>query len=167
MGDNARHKKCVRGSTLTHAAIVGWGKCLPPLILTNQDLATFLPTDDEWITTRTGMKERRISPVPGIELAITAARRAVACAGMSGKDIELVIYGSCSNDELVPNSASGVQQRIGATQGASFAVNTAYTSFMYGLSIGTSMIKTGVVKNALVIGVELISQYMDWDNRNG
>ena len=57
---------------MTHAAIVGWGKCLPPSILTNQDLATFLPTDDEWITTRTGMKERRISHVPGIELAITA-----------------------------------------------------------------------------------------------
>ncbi len=151
---------------MTHAAIVGWGKCLPPLILTNQDLATFLPTDDEWITTRTGMKERRISHVPGIELAITAARRAIACAGMSGKDIELVIYGSCSNDELVPNSASGVQQRIGATQAAAFDVNTACTSFMYGLSIGTSMIKTGIVKNALVIGVELISQYMDWDNRN-
>jgi 3-oxoacyl-[acyl-carrier-protein] synthase-3 len=151
---------------LTHAAIVGWGKCLPPLILTNRDLATFLPTDDEWITTRTGMKERRISHVPGIELAITAARRAIACAGMSGKDIELVIYGSCSNDELVPNSASGVQQRIGATQAAAFDVNTACTSFMYGLSIGTSMIKSGVVRNALVIGVELISQYMDWDNRN-
>ena len=151
---------------MTHAAIVGWGKCLPPLILSNQDLATFLPTDDEWITTRTGMKERRISHVPGIELAITAARRAIACAGMSGKDIELVIYGSCSNDELVPNSASGVQQRIGATQAAAFDVNTACTSFMYGLSIGTSMIKSGVVKNALIIGVELISQYMDWDNRN-
>jgi 3-oxoacyl-[acyl-carrier-protein] synthase-3 len=85
---------------------------------------------------------------------------------MSGKDIELVIYGSCSNDETVPNSASGVQQRIGATQAASFDVNTACTSFMYGLSIGSSMIKSGIVKNALVIGVELISQYMDWDNRN-
>ncbi len=151
---------------MTHAAIVGWGKCLPPLILSNQDLATFLPTDDEWITTRTGMKERRISHVPGVELAITAARRAIACAGMSGKDIEMVIYGSCSNDELVPNSASGVQQRIGATRAAAFDVNTACTSFMYGLSIGTAMIKTGVVKNALIIGVELISQYMDWDNRN-
>jgi 3-oxoacyl-[acyl-carrier-protein] synthase-3 len=164
MGDNAPLRK--RGTSLTHAAIVGWGKCLPPLILTNQDLATFLPTDDEWITTRTGMKERRISHVPGIELAITAARRAIACAGMSGKDIELVIYGSCSNDEAVPNSASGVQQRIGATQAAAFDVNTACTSFMYGLSIGSSMIKTGIVKNALVIGVELISQYMDWENRN-
>jgi 3-oxoacyl-[acyl-carrier-protein] synthase-3 len=151
---------------VTHAAIVGWGKCLPPLVLTNQDLATFLPTDDEWITTRTGMKERRISHVRGIELAIVAAQRAIACAGMEGKDIDLVIYGSCSNDELVPNSASGVQQRIGATQAAAFDVNTACTSFMYGLSIGSAMIKTGIVKNALIIGVELISQYMDWDNRN-
>ncbi len=151
---------------MTHAAIVGWGKCLPPSILTNQDLATFLPTDDEWITSRTGMKERRISHVSGIELAITAARRAIACAGLTGQDIDLVIYGSCSNDETVPNSASGVQQRIGATRAAAFDVNTACTSFMYGLSIGSSMIKTGVVRNALVIGVELISQYMDWDNRN-
>ncbi len=85
---------------------------------------------------------------------------------MSGRDVELVIYGSCSNDETVPNSASGVQQRIGASQAAAFDVNTACTSFMYGLSIGSSMIKTGIVRNALVIGVELISQYMDWDNRN-
>ncbi len=151
---------------MSHAAIVGWGKCLPPSILTNQDLATFLPTDDEWITTRTGMKERRISHVSGIEMAIVAARRAIACAGMSGEDIDLVIYGSCSNDEAVPNSASGVQQRIGASRAAAFDVNTACTSFMYGLSIGSSMIKTGIVKSALVIGVELISQYMDWDNRN-
>ena len=151
---------------MTNAAIVGWGKCLPPSILTNQDLSTFLPTDDEWITTRTGMKERRISHVSGMQLAITAAQRALACAGMRGEDVELVIYGSCSNDETVPNSASGVQQRIGAKRAAAFDVNTACTSFMYGLSIGTSLIRTGVVRNALVIGVELISQYMDWSNRN-
>jgi 3-oxoacyl-[acyl-carrier-protein] synthase-3 len=135
-------------------------------VLTNQDLSTFLPTDDDWITSRTGMKERRISHVPGIELAITAARRALACAGVQGSEIDLVIYGSCSNDETVPNSASGVQARIGAKGAAAFDVNTACTSFMYGLSIGTSMIRSGVVRNALVIGVELISQYMDWDNRN-
>src|SRR5258706_15290034 len=112
------------------------------------------------------MKERRISHVPRIELAIAASRRAIACAGMRGEDIDLVIYGSCSNDETVPNSASGVQQRIRATHAAAFDVNTACTSFMYGLSIGSSMIKSGIVKNALVIGVELISQNMDWDNRN-
>ncbi len=151
---------------MTHAAIVGWGKCLPPAILTNQDLATFLPTDDEWIRTRTGMKERRISHVPGIEMAITAAQRALDCAGMSGEDIDLVIYGSCSNDELVPNSASAVQVRLGAKHAAAFDVNTACTSFMYGLSIGSSLIKTGVARTAVIIGVELISRYMDWENRN-
>ena len=151
---------------MTHAAITGWGKCLPPAILTNQDLSTFLPTDDAWITTRTGMKERRISHVRGIELAVVASLRAIACAGLGGADIDLVVYGSCSNDETVPNSASGVQAQIGATQAAAFDVNTACTSFMYGLSIATAMIRTGVVRNALVIGVELISQYMDWDNRN-
>lgn len=151
---------------MTYADIVGWGKCLPPAVLTNQDLSTFLPTDDEWISSRTGMKERRISHVRGIELAIVAAQRAIACAGMQGSEIDLVIYGSCSNDETVPNSASGVQQRIGAMQAAAFDVNTACTSFMYGLSIGSSMIRSGVVRNALVIGVELISQYMDWENRN-
>ena len=158
-----------KGGPVTHskyAAITGWGKCLPPAILTNADLATFLPTDDEWITSRTGMRERRISHVPGIELAIVAAERAIACAGLRGEDIDLVIYGSCSNDETVPNSASGVQQRIGATRAAAFDVNTACTSFMYGLSVGTSMVRTGVARNVLVIGVELISQYMDWDNRN-
>lgn len=112
------------------------------------------------------MKERRISHVRGIELAITAAERAIACAGMRGQDIDLVVYGSCSNDETVPNSASGVQHRIGASHAAAFDVNTACTSFMYGLSIASSMIKTGVVRNAVVIGVELISQYLDWDNRN-
>jgi 3-oxoacyl-[acyl-carrier-protein] synthase-3 len=149
-----------------HAAIVGWGKCLPPAVLTNADLATFLPTDDAWITTRTGMKERRISHVPGIELAIVAAQRAIACAGLTGNDIDLIVYGSCSNDETVPNSASGVQQRIGATRAAAFDVNTACTSFLYGLSIASAMIKSGGFRHALIIGVELISQYMDWDNRN-
>jgi len=151
---------------MTYAAITGWGKCLPPAVLSNADLSTFLETDDAWIRSRTGMVERRVSHVPGIELAIVAAQRALACAGKTGADVDLVIYGSVSNDEAVPNSASGVQQRIGATHAASIDVNTACTSFMYALSIGTAMIKTGVVRNALLIGVELISRFMDWDNRN-
>ena len=151
---------------MTYAAITGWGKCLPPAVLSNEDISTFLPTNDEWIRSRTGMVERRISHVPGVELAIVAAQRALACAGKTGAEVDLVIYGSVSNDEAVPNTASGVQQRIGATRAAAMDVNTACTSFMYALSIGTAMIKTGVVRNALIIGVELISRYMDWDNRN-
>jgi len=151
---------------MTHAAITGWGKCMPPAVLTNADLATFLDTDDEWIVSRTGMKERRVSHVSGIELSCVAGARALACAGLDAADLDLIIYGSCSNDEQVPNSASGVQIRLGAMHAAAMDVNTACTSFLYGLSTATAMIRTGVVRNALVIGVEVIARYMDWTNRN-
>jgi 3-oxoacyl-[acyl-carrier-protein] synthase-3 len=151
---------------MTYAAITGWGKCMPPAVLTNADLSTFLDTNDEWITSRTGMKERRISHVSATEMAVVAAKRALACAGVEAKDIDLIVYGSCSNDEQVPNTASGVQAAIGANKAASMDVNTACTSFLYSLTTASSMIRTGVVKNALVIGVEIISPFMDWDNRN-
>ncbi len=152
--------------SMTHAAITGWGKAMPPAVLTNADLSTFLDTSDEWIVSRTGMKERRISHVTATEMAVVAAKRALACAGIEGKDIDLIVYGSCSNDEQVPNSASGVQAAIGANKAASMDVNTACTSFLYSLSTATAMIRTGVVKRALVIGVEWISPFMDWENRN-
>lgn len=151
---------------MTYAAITGWGACMPPAVLTNADLSTFLDTSDEWITSRTGMKERRVSHVSAIELSTVAAARALACAGLDAADLDLIIYGSCSNEEAVPNSASGVQVGLGATRAASIDLNTACTSFLYGLTTATAMIRTGVVTNAVVIGVELISRYMDWSNRN-
>jgi 3-oxoacyl-[acyl-carrier-protein] synthase-3 len=151
---------------MRYASITGWGDGMPPAVLTNEDLSTFLETSDEWITTRTGMKERRVSHVTAIEMASVAASRALACAGLDPADLELIIYGGCSNEEAVPNSASGVQVALGAARAAAMDVNTACTSFLYGLSTATSMIQTGVVKNAVVIGVELISRYMDWSNRN-
>jgi len=150
----------------TYAAITGWGSCMPPAVLSNVDLSTFLDTSDEWIITRTGMKERRISHVSATELATLAARRALACADLDPADIDLIIYGGVSNEELCPNSASGVQVSLGAQNAASMDLNTACTSFCYGLAAATGMIRTGQVRNAVVIGVELISRYMDWDNRN-
>jgi 3-oxoacyl-[acyl-carrier-protein] synthase-3 len=149
-----------------HAAITGWGSCMPPAVLTNDDLSTFLETSDEWITTRTGMKERRISHVSATELATLAARRALACADLDPADVDLIIYGGVSNDELCPNSASGVQVGLGAPHAAAIDLNTACTSFCYGLVAASAMIRTGTVRNAVVIGVELISRYMDWNNRN-
>ncbi|HVZ49367.1 MAG TPA: ketoacyl-ACP synthase III [Gemmatimonadaceae bacterium] len=151
---------------MTWASITGWGACLPPAVLSNADLSTFLDTSDEWIVTRTGMKERRISHVSATEMATVAAARAIACAGLAAADVDLIVYGSCSNDEAVPNSASGVQLALGATRAAAMDVNTACTSFLYGLATATGMIRTGVVRTAVVIGVELISRYMDWSNRN-
>jgi 3-oxoacyl-[acyl-carrier-protein] synthase-3 len=151
---------------MTHAAVTGWGKCLPPAVLTNADLATFLETDDEWIRSRTGIRERRISHVRLEELALVAARRALACAGLAPADVELIVFGTCSFDDQVPNQSSGLQQRLGADRAASMDVNTACTSFLYALSTANALIRGGTVRNALVIGGELISALMDWDNRN-
>jgi 3-oxoacyl-[acyl-carrier-protein] synthase-3 len=150
----------------TYAAITGWGAAMPPAVLTNADLSTFLDTNDEWITSRTGMKERRISHVSATELATTAAARALACAALDPADLDLIIYGGVTNEELCPNSASGVQYGLGATRAASIDLNTACTSFCYGLATATALLKTGQVRNAVVIGVELISRYMDWSDRN-
>ena len=151
---------------MTYAAITGWGACMPPAILSNADLSTFLDTTDEWITSRTGMKERRVSHVTAMELVTVAAAKALACAGLDAADLDLIVYGSVTNDEAVPNSASGVQLGLGATRAAAMDVNTACTSFLYGLSSATAMIRQGMVRNAVVIGVELISRYMDWTDRN-
>ena len=149
-----------------HAAITGWGKCLPPAVLSNHDLSTILDTSDEWIVSRTGIRERRISHVGLEELAWVAAARALAAAGLAGADVELIVFGTCSHEDQVPNMASGIQARIGAQPAAAFDINTACTSFLYGLSAATALIRTGVVRNALVIGAELISPFMDWANRD-
>src|SRR4249920_1254712 len=153
-------------SDMRHAAIVGWGKCLPPAVLSNADLATFLDTSDEWILTRTGIRERRVSHVPLGEISYVAAARALACAGMEGREIELIVVGTTSFDDQVPNVASGIQRRIGAEGCAAMDVNTACTSFLYSLSTATALIRTGVVANALVIGAEVISPFIDWSDRN-
>jgi len=148
-----------------HAAITGWGKCLPPNILTNADLATFLDTNDEWITSRTGIRERRVSHVPLGDLAYVAAMRALAAAGLDPAEVELVVVGSCSFDDQVPNQASGLQARLGAKRAAAYDVNTACTSFLYSLSTANALIRLGTVKNAVVVGGEIISAFMDWQNR--
>ncbi|MEZ5498130.1 MAG: ketoacyl-ACP synthase III [Steroidobacteraceae bacterium] len=150
---------------MTHAAITGWGKYMPPARLSNQDLSTLFDTTDEWITSRTGIRERRISHLSLGQMALQATRHALACAGLEGRQIELIVFGSCSYDDQVPNMASGLQAAIGAEGCAAMDVNTACTSFLYSLSTATAMIRTGVVRNALVIGAELISPFMDWTDR--
>ncbi len=151
---------------MIYAAITGWGKCLPPAILSNDDLSTFLDTNDEWISSRTGMKERRISHVNVSELAHVAAANALAAAGKTSKDIDLIVFGSTTFDELCPNAASNVQRLLGADNAACMDVNTACTSGMYSLSVASAMIKSGVIQSAIVIGAEVISKLMDWSNRN-
>jgi len=151
---------------VTHAAITGWGKCLPPAILSNDDLTRILDTSDEWIVSRTGIRERRISHVSLEELAYVASARALAGAGLTGRDVDLIVFGTCSHGDQVPNMASAIQARIEATSAAAMDVNTACTSFLYALSTASALIRTGVVRKALVIGAELISPFMDWSDRD-
>ncbi|MBW2278133.1 MAG: beta-ketoacyl-ACP synthase 3, partial [Deltaproteobacteria bacterium] len=138
----------------------------PPATLTNDDLATFLDTNDEWIVSRTGMKERRISHVTVTELGHVAATRALAAAGVDAADLELIVFCSTTFDQMCPNAASGVQRLLGAHRAGCFDLNTACTGFMYGLSAATAMVRCGSVRSALIIGAETISTIMDWNNRD-
>jgi 3-oxoacyl-[acyl-carrier-protein] synthase-3 len=99
------------------------------------------------------------------DLAYVAAMRALAAAGLDPTEVELIAFGSCSYDDQVPNQASGLQDRLGARRAAAMDINTACTSFLYALSSASAMIRTGVVRNAVVVGGELISAFMDWENR--
>jgi 3-oxoacyl-[acyl-carrier-protein] synthase-3 len=139
---------------------------MPPAVLTNEDISTFLDTSDEWIVSRTGMKERRISHVPISELAHVASVRALAAAGIDAEEVDLIIFGSSTPDEVVPNTASRIQLMLGIKKSAAFDLNTACTSGMYALSMASAMIRTGSVRTALVIGAEIISNVQDWTNRN-
>ena len=91
-----------------YAAITGWGKCLPPAILTNDDLATVIDTSDEWIRSRSGIQERRVSHVPSSDLAAVAAQRAIAAAGIDVEDVDLLIIATCTPDTVIPSTAAHV-----------------------------------------------------------
>src|SRR5256885_16186072 len=136
---------------MIHASITGWGEGLPPAVLSNHDLATFLDTSDDWITTRTGMKERRISHVSAIEMATIASARALACAGLDAADVDLIVYGGCPNDEAGPNSPSGAQGALRAPRPAAMDLNTACTSLLYSLPTAPAMVPNGAIRTGTVI----------------
>ncbi|MEZ8101806.1 ketoacyl-ACP synthase III [Vibrio bivalvicida] len=149
-----------------YAEITGWGKCLPPATLSNEDLSTFLDTSDEWIRTRTGIENRRISHVNTSDMATVAAKHALACAGKRADEIDLIILATCSPDSLIPNAASKVAQNLGITAAAAFDLNAACTGFVYGLETATRLIQAGNYRNAIVIGAERLSFFIDWTMRD-
>ncbi|QSX35100.1 ketoacyl-ACP synthase III [Shewanella avicenniae] len=150
---------------MQYATITGWGKCVPPAILTNDDLATFMDTSDEWIKPRTGISQRHISHVDTSELASVAAKRALAAAGLNGSDIDMIILATATPDTLIPNIASTVQANIGANC-AAFDINAACSGFLYALSLATGQIRSGALKRVLVIGAERLSFFIDWSRRD-
>ena len=150
---------------MPNAEITGWGKCLPPAVLSNHDLEKLTDTNDEWITTRTGIKERRLSHVEVSDMAEVAARHALACAGKDPDDIDLIVLATCTADSLIPSASSILQDKLGAHRAAAFDLNAACSGFIYGLVVGSNMIRAGTHRTVLVIGAETFSRILDWSDR--
>lgn len=150
------------------AKITGTGSALPAKILTNADLALMVDTSDEWITTRTGIKERRISSDGEYTstFAIEAARNALSMAKISPEELDLIILGTVTPDFPFPSTACIIQNELGAHKAVAFDVSAACSGFIYGLSIADSFIRSGRSRKALVIGAEVLSRIVDWKDRN-
>ncbi|GAA3538598.1 ketoacyl-ACP synthase III [Zobellella aerophila] len=151
---------------MRYAKITGWGKCLPPAVLGNDDLSSFLDTSDDWIYARTGIRSRRISHVNTSVLASVAARHALAAAGLEAAQLDCIILATASPDTLVPSAASAVQQQLGAHRAAVFDINAACTGFVYGLSVASALIRAGSMQRVLLIGAERLTHYLDWTLRD-
>jgi 3-oxoacyl-[acyl-carrier-protein] synthase III len=150
-----------------HSRIVGTGSYLPAHILTNADLAQRVDTSDEWIRARTGIRERRIA-APGEEtsdLALHASRPALAAAGIAPADVDLIIVATTTPDRLFPSTACILQDKLGAAGGAAFDVQAVCSGFVYALAIADRMIVSGMARNALVVGAEIYSRIIDWNDR--
>lgn len=147
------------------AEITGWGKCMPPNVLTNHDLEQLVDTSDEWIVTRTGIKERRISHVETSDMAAVAGERALAAAGKTVDDVDLLLVATCSGDSIIPSTASVVQRKMKAWNAAALDINAACAGFVYGLVVGTNMIKGSTHRTVLVIGAEKLHYLTDFTDR--
>ncbi len=147
------------------AEITGWGKCMPPNVLSNHDLEQLVDTSDEWITSRTGIKERRISHVEASELAAVACARALAAAGRHPEDVDLLLVATCTGDSIIPSTASVVQRHLGAWNSAAMDLNAACTGFIYGVDVATNMIRGGGYRTVLLVGTEKLHSVMDFTDR--
>ena len=150
---------------MTNAEITGWGMATPPTVLSNHDLESLTETNDEWITSRTGIKERRISHLPTSELATVAGLRALASAGKGPVDVDLLILATCTPDTTIPSAASFVQARMGLVNAAAYDLNAACSGWIYALQQATAMIRSGLARTVLIIGAERLSRHLDFTDR--
>lgn len=153
---------------MQYAKISGTGSYLPANRVSNDDLAQKVDTSDEWITARTGIKFRHIAAEneKTSDLAAEAARRALDAAGLNGNEIDLIIVATATPDMQFPSTATIVQQKLGITNGCpAFDVQAVCAGFMYALTTANAYIKSGMAKNALVIGAETFSRIVDWNDR--
>jgi len=147
--------------------VVSCGGYLPEKIVTNGELAERLDTTDEWIVQRTGIRQRHIAAVGELtsDLATRAARRALDAAGMTGRDLDLIVLATATPDHTFPATAAKVQAQLGMTGGAAFDVQAVCTGFIYALGVADAMLKAGQGRTAAVIGAETFSRILDWQDR--
>jgi 3-oxoacyl-[acyl-carrier-protein] synthase-3 len=153
---------------LKKARITGTGSYLPSKVLTNFDLEKFLDTSDEWIISRTGIRERRVAAEGEFtsDLATSAARAALEMAGVKAEEIDLVIVGTITGDFPWPATACLVQHNLGARKAAAFDISAACSGFVYALDSAVRQIEAGAIQKAVVIGAEILTRVVDWQDRN-
>ena len=162
---NPRAKHNFQGRT---CSIAGVGSYVPAKILTNADLEKMVETTDEWITTRTGIKSRRIAAADEFtsDMAAEAAKRAMKMAGITAEQIDLIIVATITPDMVFPSTAALVQNKLGAHKAAAFDLEAACSGFIYGLEVGQQFITSHTYDTVLVIGAEKLSSIVDWQDRN-
>ncbi|WP_127536287.1 beta-ketoacyl-ACP synthase III [Paenibacillus illinoisensis] len=155
-------------NNLRPVGVIGTGKYVPEKILTNSDLEKMVDTNDEWIVSRTGIKERHIAAPDQAtsDLAYEAAMKALESAGMTGSDLDLIIVATITPDSAFPSTACILQDKLGAKGAAAFDLSAACSGFVYGLATATSFIQSGMYNNALVIGADCLSRITDYTDRN-
>lgn len=151
---------------MKYGRIISTGKYLPPKVLTNKDLEKIVDTSDEWIYTRTGIKNRRIAIEKNYEMATKAAVDALEGCNIKPEEIDLIVVATMSSEYSFPAVACLVQKEIGATNAMAFDLSAACSGFIFALSTVNQYIKAGTFKNALVIGVEKLSHLINWEDRN-
>ena len=152
----------------TNALITGWGMYAPARVMTNDELATMVETSDEWIVSRTGIHERRIAAddETTTSLSVNAARDALAVAGLDPAELDLVIVATCTPDYYMPATAVLVAHELGATRAAGFDLMAACSGFVFALATASAYVRSGMHRNVLVVGVELLSRFLDYTDRN-
>lgn len=153
--------------SVIRSVVAGTGSYLPEKILTNNDLEKIVDTTDEWIIERTGIKRRHIAADDEVtsDLAVRAANNALASAGINAAQIDLIVLATSTADQTFPSTATTVQRKLGITKGAAFDVQAVCSGFIYALATADNFIKAGQAKNALVIGAEIFSRILDWEDR--
>jgi 3-oxoacyl-[acyl-carrier-protein] synthase-3 len=152
---------------LTYARILATGSALPERVVTNADLEKIVDTSDEWIRTRTGIRERRIAAVGETtgDLAFRAAEQALHDAGVKASELDMIVLGTTTPDIIFPATACLIQNRLGANGCAAFDVNAACSGFVYALGVADKFIRAGDAKKVLVVGAETLTRMVDWSER--